>query len=235
MVRLLALVVVASLVAVAGAAPVPKQAQERDEVIRLFGTPNDPSKDAEFAVEGKKLLIKLPKAAGPTRIGALPFPHTMRPVSGDFVLQVKVSYPLPEKVPALGAGKCAAGGLFIWGDENNNVLFHRHHQPSELADGTTKWDTAFCIEYNRGVKSQHYGNYGGLLEAPPVYLRITREKGVISPAYSYDGERWTKQQSEKMEFPEKVQVGVYAYRTAGEATAVTFEGLTITPIEKPKE
>jgi hypothetical protein len=162
----------------------------------------------------------------------------LRSASGDFVLQVKVTSPLPEKVPPVGGGKvCAAGGLFIWDSENNHVLFHRHHQPCGLFDGTTRWDTMFCTEYNCGVKSMHHQNGPGKMEAPPVYLRLTREKGVVSPTYSYDGKEWEKQQTRKMELPEKVMVGIYALRTHETPITVTFEEFTITPIaaEKPKE
>src|SRR5204862_2648554 len=138
-----------------GAAPVPKQAQEREALARHYGTFTDPTGDSGYTADGAKLVIKLPKETGPTRVGSLPFPHTKRYVEGDFVLEVKVTYPLPEKVPAVGAGMCAAGGLFIWDSDTNNVLFHRHHQPCGLADGTTRWDVAYCTEYNRGAKSQH--------------------------------------------------------------------------------
>lgn len=230
MLRLFSLALLAACSLVAFAAPVPKQVQERDAILKLFGTPTDPSKEAEFAIEGQKLVIRLPKPT-PRNSFALTFPHTLRSVSGDFVLQVKVSYPLPEKVPPVGMGKmCAAGGLFIWDSEENHVLFHRHHQPCGLFDGTTRWDTNFCIEYNRGVTSMHHQNGHGKSEAPPVYLRLTREKGVVTPTYSYDGKQWEKQQPGEMKLPEKVMVGIYALRTADTPTTVTFEGFSVTPI-----
>ncbi len=216
------------------AAPVPKQVQERDAILKLFGTPSDPKKEAEFAIEGQKLLIKLSKPT--TRDSfALAFPHTERSVSGDFMLQVTVSYPLPEKVPALGGGMCAAGGLFIWDSEENHVIFHRGHQPCGLFDGTTRWDTNFFIEYNRGVTSLHHQNGPGKQDAPPVHLRLTREKGVVTPTYSYDGEKWTKQQAGEMKLPDKVMVGIYALRTAGDVTAVTFEKFTVMPLGEGKK
>ena len=232
MIRLLAL---AFLAGVAVGAPVPKDLQGRDAVLRRFGTPNDPSNEAEFAVEGEKLLIKLPKTAPAVRTAGLGYPHTLRPVSGDFELQVKVSYPLPEKVPPLAAGACAVGGLVIWDGANNHVMFQRYHQPCGLADGTTRWDNNFRIEFNRPAKSMHHQNGGGQLDAPPVFLKLTRKKGIVSTAHSYDGKEWKAMQSGAMEFPEKVQVGVYAFRTTGEPTAVTFEGFTVTPVEDKKE
>jgi hypothetical protein len=218
------------------AAPVPKSAQERDAIVRQFGTFNDPSKDAEFVTSGQKLTIRLPKPTLRNSF-ALTFPHTLREVSGDFVLRVKVSYDLPAKVPALGGGMCAAGGLLIWAGEENHVLFQRHHQPCGLFDGSTRWDTSFCIEYNRGVKSQHHQNTIGVKDAAPIHLRLTREKGVVSTAYSFDGQTWKDQQPGPMELPEKVMVGVYALQTTGTEAAVTFENFSVTPLaaEKPKK
>jgi hypothetical protein len=230
MFRLLPLAIVASCLPAAVAAPVPKDAQGREAVLRTFGTPTDPTKEAEFAVEGRKLVVRLPKPMPRVRT-RMDFPHTAREASGDFVLQVKLSYPLSEKVPALGAGLCAAGGIYIADGSGDHVLFHCGHQPCGLADGTTRWDANFFIEYSRADRPQHHQNNTGEREGLPVYLRLTREKGVVTPAYSYDGKKWTSQQSGPMKLPEKVTVGVYALQTSGQPTAVTFEGLTVTPVE----
>jgi hypothetical protein len=213
------------------AAPVPKEVKQDEEVIRLFGKPQNPQKQAEFAIRGKSLSIHLTKKI-PRNEQGLKFPHTLREARGNFELEVTMRYTLPEKVPPLGGGAHAVGGIFIWESDENHVLFQRYHQPCGRFDGTTAWDMNFRLEFNRPKLPQHHQHGVGKRESPPIRLRLTRDNGTLSTAYRTEGEDWKTLDSGEMKFPETVHVGVYALRETDAPATVEFENFTVTPIPK---
>src|SRR5262245_45813415 len=84
------------------AAPVPPE----DDVAKLqraYGAWSDPEKDSRWTLKDGELRVSLPRAdrlLGVERQGATNnAPRVLREVEGDFTAVVRVSFPLPERVP----------------------------------------------------------------------------------------------------------------------------------------
>jgi regulation of enolase protein 1 (concanavalin A-like superfamily) len=69
----------------------------------------------------------------------------------------------------------------------------------------------------------------GTNQKPPLWLRIARKGSTFTGSYSLDGATWTVQQSETLNLPQELYVGMCVSSESDEvASTATFENVTVT-------
>jgi RNA polymerase sigma factor (sigma-70 family) len=187
-----------------------------------WGTATDPDKDCKFTYAKGNLTITVPGkdhdlGVERQRMNA---PRVLRPVEGDFIVQVKVSAKFkPEEADTDDRAAFQGAGLLVLDDDNNYLRLER-------------------ASYTRGDDTHHYTNwelrkdgeverFGSpddqpLEDGKDTWLRIERHGDKVSAAISQDGEKWTDLEPKDVSFPKKVQVGVAAVNTSKQEFAPQF-------------
>ena len=222
----LAALPIALLLAPGLAAPVPKEVRIPPMEL-LFGKPDDASKLCEYKLDGKKLIISVPGTVESPATRLAGAPRTKKEVTGDFEMEVIVSYKLPD--PPVGAH--AGAGLAIWQDDQRFALANRHHWPAGAM-----YMGGFDVHYEHpdGARVSH----GAALDAgtgpdQKARLRLRRQKDVVSTWESRDdGKTWNKLTEAELKLPATVYAGVVAFNSLKAKMEVTCDSLTITPLGK---
>ena len=202
------------------AAPVPKESKAHD-FAELFGKPEDPSKQGEFKLDGKQLVLTVPDGS---KAG---FPRTNKEVVGDFEMEVKLLCKSPEGTISGTAG----AGLVLWNGESDLVLVERSHWFDKRDQWTSGVNLLMQAQKRNVVSSTTV--FGGDASTNPVKLRLRREEGVVTTWVNNSKEdRWHKLHERKFELATAVNVGVFAHSKLSAKFEVTFEALSITPIAK---
>ena len=175
---------------VLAAAPVPKD--EAGRITRVYGTVHDPDKGAELRTAGDTLHFSVP--LGPRLF--VPFkgvhnaPRVWREVRGNFVVSVKVSFPIRTAIPPRhkdAAAARAGAGLVVWLDEESYLTLTRDERESDGKPG----------EYFRSEWCQKISNRSSADFAAPGrsgYLRVERWEKGLNCSHSLDGKKWTAQE-----------------------------------------
>lgn len=216
----------ALLLVSASAAPVPKEALI-PPMEHLFGKPDDASKSCEYKLDGKKLVITVPGTVESPATALKGAPRTKKEVTGDFEMEVILSYQLPD--PPIGAH--AGAGLAIWQDDQRFALANRHHWPAGA-----KYTGGFDVHYEHpdGTRVSH----GAVLDADTgpekkTRLRLRRQKDVVSTWESRDdGKTWNKLTEAELKLPATVNAGVVVHNSLKAKMEVTCDSLIITPLGK---
>ena len=132
-------------------------------------------------------------------------PRLIRPVSGDFAMEVKIS--------TSQDGRFTSGGLLVWKDEENFIRFDR---------GTWGGDTIFLQKREEGL-FQHIGDW--FFEGNPIYLRIERIESELKARFSGDGKKWDEAAKFKCDLNDPLYVGLHAICFADNfpPTAIEFD------------
>jgi regulation of enolase protein 1 (concanavalin A-like superfamily) len=214
-------------------APVPKETNEQ-ALARLYGTPVDPNKDCIFALDGKKLTVKVGAGdhalhtTGP-RSGA---PRTLREVEGDFTAEVTAA---PGARPK-GAKPAMEGrmltfhsqGLLLWVDEGTFIRFEHAH--IDYLNGMVS--TYASLELFKDGQWIRPGTTedGKFDDAKPTQFRLTRKGNEVRGAWSQDGGKtWKELEALTLGPKAKVRVGVIVNHNTDSTYSATFEGFSITP------
>ena len=213
------------LFASATAAPVPKEALT-PPMDRLFGKPDVGKDTCEFKLDGKKLIIAVPGSVESTAVKLAGAPRTKKEVTGNFEIEVVISYKLPD--PPMGAH--AGAGLAIWQDDSHFALANRHHWPAGNA-----WSGGFDVHYNHpdGNAVSHGATCQGTDPNTPGRLKLRRQGDKVTTWESRDdGKTWNKMTEADLKLPETVNVGVVAFNSLKAKMEVHCESLTITLLGK---
>jgi regulation of enolase protein 1 (concanavalin A-like superfamily) len=187
-----------------------------------WGTAYDIAKDCKFAPGGKKLTITVPGTfhdlnPDTTTLNA---PRVLTPVTGDFVLTLKVAgefkangkttNPNPKGAAYNGAG------ILVWSDSDN---FIRLERGAFMRAGKVVTTVAF---------EEREGGYRGAVhnetsKGGDCYLKMERKESRISGAISYDGTKWTNLKPIDTVWPAALKVGVLAINTSSEPFNPSFE------------
>ncbi len=225
--RIVSTIIGMLVVAVTAAAPVPKEALTPPMEV-LFGKPFDPSKSCDFKLDGKKLVITVPGTVECPATKLEGAPRTVREVTGDFEMEVAVSYKLPD--PPVGGH--AGAGLAIWQDERRFALANRHHWPAGA-----KYTGGFDVHHENpdgGVQVSQ----GAALDADTgpetkARLRLRRRGDTVSTWESRDdGKTWNVLTEGECKLPATVSAGVVAFNSLKAKMEVTCDELTIKPLGK---
>jgi len=216
---------VALLLASAAAAPVPKEALV-PPLEKLFGKPDVGADTCEFKLDGKKLIIAVPGSVESPATRLSGAPRTKKEVTGDFEMEVSVSYKLPD--PPMGGH--AGAGLAIWQDDSRFALANRHHWPA----GNT-WSGGFDVHYEHpdGKRVSHGATCEGTGPETPARLRLRRQSDVVTTWESRDaGKSWNKLTESELKLPATVNVGIIVFNSLKAKMEVHCDSLTITPLGK---
>jgi regulation of enolase protein 1 (concanavalin A-like superfamily) len=185
-----------------------------------WGAAVDPDGDCRIHREGAKLVIDLPNNRHDlTRVsGLFNVPRVVRPIDGDFEVQVKVEGEFKAFGPAERPGDEPANGagLIVLGDGDSYVILNRtafirkgkHFNTVELAQ---------CSESGtRGNRNPRFG-------PDTTYLRLARKGSQILASVRSDGQEWERPLGPiESQLPDRVKVGVVAYNAGDEPFSVTF-------------
>ena len=117
-------------------------------------------------------------------------PRLIRPISGDFAIETKISKSQD--------GNFLSGGLLIWKDEENFIRFDR---------GTWGFDTIF-LQKREGGLFQHVGDW--FFRDNPIHLRIERIGYDFNALFSSDGKKWDEAAKFKFDQSDPLYVGLHA-------------------------
>jgi len=210
--------------ALAQAAAPSTAAESPAETAKLpgWGTPVNPAEDCKFNVSGEKLHVLVPGSKKPhdlgAELGSMNGPRVLQPISGDFVLQVRVDgefQPGDESTEQARTGYTGAG-LVVFADEKNYVRIERAtlHSSGDVEHPYTNFE----IRVNAEV--QRFGSTGDLptVDGKPTWLRLERVGNQMLGSMSQDGVHWNYGQPKDL--PEDiwnkgtVQAGVAAVSTS---------------------
>jgi regulation of enolase protein 1 (concanavalin A-like superfamily) len=223
-------------VSTAAAAPPPAGETPAVKLFRLFGETVDPDKDCTFTLDGEKLKLTIPEASHSltTTSGVKPnAPKTKKAVEGDFTAEVTVV----RSDPGPNGSDMAAAGLAVWNGEGHVVTAQRFHTRSGQEERVVVYRSD-VIRPNAALPKQgldaRLSPHLTVEEAgKAVRLRLTRSGKTWTFETSLDSTTWQKVHTREEEFPQSVEVGVFAERTRGEKPfEAVFENLTITPAKK---
>ncbi len=159
-------------------------------------------------------------------------PRVMREVTGDFVIQVRVSPDFRLRGQSLIEGRpvfCSAG-LLLWKSDKDYVRLERamYVQPEKPVVDYMSFDRRkagqWVINRNRPSVNRTAGSW---------HLRLQRRDGVVSGSISEDGHDWGSPQTiEIPDFPTKVLVGVAVCSTSKAPISATFDSLEFRPLDR---
>lgn len=242
MLRVVALCAFVAVPLAAGAAPVPRDASEKELLARHWGKTEG---RGEFEARGTRLTIRTDVPPDTGLIAIIgggnnaaerhTAPRTARTVRGDFVATVKL---LDAVTPNKGAKHTdgypnTRAGLYVNGG-GYAVEFHlyQYYQKANnvAADEPTRtlWVDTW---YPRG------GSGTSLRKPEPgksTWLRLARTGTAVGVSHSSDGVEWSAPYTPRkdMEFPDEVTVGAFFGHSTYQTLSATFDNFTV---EKPKK
>ena len=179
----------------------------------------DPDRDCRIHREGETLVIDLPnKPHNRTPFsGLFNVPRVVRPIEGDFEVQVKVEGEFkpvgpaerPVDEPSNGAG------LIVLGEGESHVILDRM---VFIRKGTTFTSVELAQRGEGGNRGRRNAQFGH----GTTYLRLARKGNQILASVSSDGKEWESLDVLESRLPDRVKVGVVAINTSKEPFSVTF-------------
>lgn len=201
-------------------------AAQEGRTIPGWGMVIDPDGDCDIREDGGKLTIRVPGKAHDFagELQRWNAPRVLRPVKGDFVLEVKVSGELkPSDTSTIETRRPYNGaGLMVMKDKNNHVSLHRG--AVEL-NGMVRQYANFELRKDADLVISRYELE---LENKDAYLRLKRDGDKFYAEASYDGQTWQRYDEPiVVEFPAEVQVGVLAVNSSNEPFRCTLDNFKV--------
>jgi regulation of enolase protein 1 (concanavalin A-like superfamily) len=209
------------------AAPAPME-EEAEKLRRLYGTWTDPDKDCRFMLKEGTLRISVPAAdhfLGTERPSAKNnAPRVLNEVEGDFTAVVRVTFPVPEKVPERFWPYCS-GGLVAWESEKAYLFVRRS---GGEANGLR--ESVWCHQVLGTENSLRWKGLGKPGES--AFLRLKRDGNKVVAGWSRDGKAWKDFEAAEVAWGAKVRVGVAAENCLGMPVEITFDEYSLTQPKK---
>jgi regulation of enolase protein 1 (concanavalin A-like superfamily) len=186
----------------------------------------DPDRDCEMTVEKDKLRITVPGtphdfSAELKRMNA---PHTLLPVQGDFIIDVKACGRLqPGTRGTIRGRKPYHGlGLLVFKDQGTYLRLDR----GSVDQGSHVGHFASFEQRKDGARQDAFS--GNLSEMQDIYLRLARRGNEFRALVSRDGTHWQPlSRSMVVDLPQEVRVGVLAINSSDQQLEGTFEGFAV--------
>jgi regulation of enolase protein 1 (concanavalin A-like superfamily) len=208
------------------AAPVPKDDTDAGRMNRIYGSVHDPHKGAEFRPSGNSLQITVPQERRLLSAERKVFnaPRVWREVEGDFTVTVRAAFPIRSDIAAKQgpySQSHAGGGLVVWLDPENFLTATRDERPFGGKEAEYFRGEAVIADRRRSdAELAEIGQSGS--------LRVQRKGKEFAVRYSTDGKEWKSLCSHKVEWGEKVKVGVIAENDFRAPFEIMFDGYTLT-------
>jgi regulation of enolase protein 1 (concanavalin A-like superfamily) len=195
-----------------------------------WGTVADPANDSTVGEKEGKVTIKVPGGnhnLNPTFRYGTNAPRIMQKVTGDFTVQVKVTFSDPPGTTSAVNGRPFNGaGILVWQDEQNFLRLERN----------CYWDGAGqLVCYPPLIEDWIGGKYTSatapvpatFFTGPSTWFRISRQGGSLGLAMSQDGAEWSTLRTVTMDLPDEISVGVAAVNSSTKSFTAEFEGLEL--------
>lgn len=209
----------------------------KGEVLKGWGTTQDPEADCKFLVKEGKLTISVPGSDKAHDLSAeldnVTAPRVVQALKGDFRIQVKVEgeFQPGEQSTQEGRTGYTGAGLVIFADTRNYVRIERASLQTDGSGGARPY-TNFEIRVDGEL--QHIGTTGDLptQSGKPTWLRLEKKGREILGSMSQDGETWTpgtpKVLESKSWTDNTVLAGVAAISTSQKVFAPVYSELSVT-------
>lgn len=237
-----------ALLALAVAAPVPKEAADQ-KLVSVYGTPTEPEYPVAegLTVRSERtkngvLHLTVPKSHPSRDLDACDGvrPQLVREVDGDFQLTVRVQHQLAKSADRArdAAGRRVVGvwaGVGIWDGETREPLTTFVHGAS-YTDST--WTGLY--RFHLGVPNER-GASGSTADLKrvdqPLWLRLQRSGNKLEYQVGRDGKNWTAFYDTvcKADLPRKLKVGPVAFKTTAEEYTAEFDQYEIQPLKSEKK
>ncbi|MBI1176205.1 DUF1349 domain-containing protein [bacterium] len=203
--------------------------------IEGWGNSIDPAGDCQFKVADGKLTITVPGSAKPhdlsPEMSSTTAPRVVRPVKGDFTIQVRVDGEFQPSGESTQTGRTGytGAGLVVFVDDENFVRIER--ATLNLGGARAIPYTNFEIRVNGRLEQP--GTTGDLPteSGKPTWLRLERRGKQIRGAMSHDGEHWQygnpKELRAKAWDENSIVAGVAAISTSKQTFAPIYSHLTL--------
>jgi hypothetical protein len=228
MTRVLLLLLVAPVLAVAAPAPPPS---EKEQIEKLWGKIVSPAAECEFKLAGKALTIRTAgQPARGLRTENETIPRVAKTVAGDFEMTVKVASATPpgREAKHTDSWPWTRAGLYMVGG-GYTVEFHLSQYytkiNNELNEKLTRCPWVDTWYPRGGAGSQ----LGSVEPGKSVYLKLVRKGNAITVSHSTDGEKWSNpfNPRQMVEFPDEVKVGVFVSHGTYQPIEATFADFEI--------
>ncbi len=192
---------------------------------KAWGVEIDPDSDVKIRRSDASLTMEIPgtpHVLAPER-DAMNAPRILEEARGNFVVSVQVSgaFRPATKSTVKGLSSRQAGGLILWKDDKNYLVFTRR---ASLDDGKI---------VNQAVLEELVGGSKGVTIRQPAsdaatFLRLGREGKGITAAFSEDGKEWKSLKSVAAGWlDEAVQVGIVGVNTSPTGHSPRFDGYSL--------
>jgi hypothetical protein len=231
MTRVTVLAILLSMTALTVAAPVPPE----NKVLAAYGAWLDPDKDCKWEARDGKLRIAIPDkphSMNPNP-GKWNAPRVWRDVEGDFVAEVRVSFPIPGGGgPYVETNRRAvhAAGLIAWSSDDDHLRVAREaHTSDERPEEQFTWYPPRLG--GKGEKMHTSIPSTGATETT-AYIQIERRGDKVTSGYSRDRDEWYAFPALTVAWPAKVKVGVIAENGYPAPFEATFDEYKLTVRKK---
>lgn len=181
----------ALLIVLSGVTEVSAQSSRKPIPIPGWGELMNPNPSCKHKILESGLKLTLPAAVHDlsVEIGRMNAPRVLRPVKGDFTIQVRVagvSHPGNQSAIPGRRPFCSAG-ILVWQNERNYIRLER----AELLNGNSR-STYASWELRKDGKFARAGRTDELpLSGAETWLRISRTGETFTGAASPDGQQWS--------------------------------------------
>jgi regulation of enolase protein 1 (concanavalin A-like superfamily) len=216
-------VVLALAAGVSAAAPAP----EDKATLKGWGKAVDPDGDCTIEAGPDGLAITVPGKdhdLGAER-GKMNAPRVLRPVDGDFIVQVRVTGKFEPGDPDSDQRAAFNGaGLLVMKDDKTYVrleraTYHRGGEPTVY----TVFEVRKDGQLDRFAQPDDYP----LDPVKETYLRLERRGDTVIGALTQDRDKWHYLAPREVDLGKQVQVGVAAVNTSKKEFAPRFDGLKL--------
>jgi uncharacterized protein (TIGR03067 family) len=153
--------------------------------------------------------------------GAITAPMLVQTVEGDFDIQVRALPAAPRE------GNCYAALLAMSGT-SDLIAINRQ----QTFDAKNQWILTRSFRFSQNAAEVATGPT--LTDMPahlPLYLRLVRRGNKVVTSYSKDGAKWTDAQTQTVDWPNQVKVGLAAVNVGPNEFRAVFEGFKVSSAE----
>jgi hypothetical protein len=144
-------------------------------------------------------------------------------VAGDFDVRVIV---VSVTRPDAGGPGMTAGGLVVGPSTDAFISLNRYTAAGDSDDSTRP----FVLFHTFQTATSDSASFG--IEAAdrpkPLHLRLVRVKNKVTACTGFDGKTWQDRGTQDVDWPDKIDVGVFTSHTAGKPVEGVFEDFQVT-------
>lgn len=191
-----------------------------------WGAIVSPNKKVKFKAVDDALTMTLPSGANDfsAELGKISAPRVLRPVNGDFSIQVGVSAVTPPGRVSFTRGRkpFTSAGLLIWQDAGNYIRLEHARCEAPPIVTYVNWELRSNGQWVRQGRFDEM-----VLIGESSTLRITRKGDAFTPEISSDGESWKSLPDIQIKWKADLQAGIVAVNDTRITFSPEFRGLRI--------